>query len=63
MPTLPRAAVPASESAPLVLTSTNLCRFYLPGRGLGYSFLIHGIVLTVVQLVPIVPIAPVVAGC
>ena len=60
MPTLPRAAVPASESAPLVLTSTNLCRFYLPGRGLGYSFLIHGIVLTVVQLVPIVPIAPVV---
>ena len=36
----------------LVLTSSNLCRFYLPGRGLGYSFLIHGIVLTVVQLLP-----------
>ena len=52
MPTLPRAAVRPSESAPFVLTSTNLDRLYLPGRGLGYSFLIHGIVLTVVQLLP-----------
>ena len=34
MPTLQRAAVPPSESAPLVLTSTNLGRLYLPGRGL-----------------------------
>ena len=56
MPTPPRAAVPPSESAPLELTSMNLGRLYLPGGGLGYSFLIHGIVLTVVQLLGILSV-------
>ena len=40
----------------IVLTSMNLGRSYLPGRGLGYSFLIHGIVLTVVQLLPVLSV-------
>ena len=50
MPTLPSAAVPPSESAPLELT--YLCLSYSPGRGLGYSLFIHAIALTILLLLP-----------
>ena len=48
MPTLPRTAVPRSESAPVDLTSTSLWPVYFPGLGIVYSFGIHGIALAVV---------------
>ena len=41
---------PPSESAPSVLTSTNLSRGYFPGRGLPCSLFIHGIAFTVMLL-------------
>ena len=54
MSVLPPAVVPPRESVPLVLTSTNLCRLYTPGRGIASSLLIHGIVFTVLQLLSVV---------
>ncbi len=50
MSTLPSAADPPSESAPLELT--YLCLSYSPGRGLGYSLFIHAIALTILLLLP-----------
>lgn len=53
-----RAAFSSDEPARLVLTATKLCRWYSPGRGLGYSFLIHGIALTVILLIPVAERSP-----
>ncbi len=53
MLTLPIAAVPPSDSAPFVFTSTNLCPSYFPSQGLGYSLFIHAIAFTTILVFPV----------
>ena len=48
MSILPPPASSSSQSAPIVLTWTSRWGIYSPGRGIGYSILIHAVVLTVV---------------
>ena len=58
MPKLRHTKVAASRPKSAVMASLDLASFYSPGRGIGYSVVIHAVLLTVVQLLAIIHIPP-----
>ncbi len=58
MPKLRHTKVAASRPKSAVMASLDLASFYSPGRGIGYSVVIHAVLLTVVQLWAIIHIPP-----